>query len=71
MTIITDPQQLGSLVRERRKSLGLTQTELATLCNLSLNGISNIEKGATDIRLSTLQKISTFLGFKIALEWEK
>ena len=64
------PKELGGLIKKRRKSLNLSQTELAKLCNLSLNGISKIEQGKSDIRLSTLQKLGEFLGFHVKLDWE-
>ena len=63
--------QLGSLIRERRKSLNITQTQLAKLCNLSLNGISKIEQGKSDIRFSTLQKIGAILGFTCSICMEQ
>ena len=63
--------QLGTLIRERRKSLKITQTELAKLCNLSLNGISKIEQGKSDIRFSTLQKIGDILGFVCTITMEQ
>ena len=63
--------QLGTLIRERRKSLNITQTELAKLCNLSLNGISKIEQGKSDIRFSTLQKIGSILGFVCMITMEQ
>ncbi|MEZ4742003.1 MAG: helix-turn-helix transcriptional regulator [Bdellovibrionota bacterium] len=69
---INDTKQLVRVLTERRKSLGLSQDELATLCNLSINGISKFESnaGEREIKLSTLFKLSQILGFKIALELE-
>ncbi len=58
---------------ERRKSLGISQSELAQLCNLSVNGISKFESNAGDreVKLSTLFKLSEVLGFKLSLEFEE
>ncbi len=58
---------------ERRKSLGISQFELAQLCNLSVNGISKFESNAGDreVKLSTLFKLSDVLGFKLSLELEE
>ena len=47
---MTELQRIGQQIQQRRKALGLTQTELAMLCDLSINGISNIEQGKTDVR---------------------
>jgi transcriptional regulator with XRE-family HTH domain len=66
---MTELQRIGQQIQQRRKSLGLTQTELAMLCDLSINGISNIEQGKTDVRWSTLMKIGEILGFQIQLQW--
>jgi len=66
---MTELQRIGQQIQQRRKSLGLTQTELAMLCDLSINGISNIEQGKTDVRWGTLMKLGEILGFKIQLQW--
>lgn len=64
------------LVRElslRRRELGVSQTELAQLSDLSVNGISKFEsnRGEREVKLSTLFKLGQFLGFKIQLEFEE
>ncbi len=58
---------------QRRKSLDISQAELAQLCNLSVNGISKLESNAGDreVKLSTLFKLSEVLGFKLSLEFEE
>ena len=58
---------------ERRKSLGISQIELAQLCNLSVNGISKFESnaGEREVKLSTLFKLSEVLGFKLSLDFEE
>ena len=68
---ISSLSQLGLLLKQRRKELGVTQKELAMLCNLSHNGISKIELGLSDVKCSTLLKLSTFLGFEIQLHLEQ
>ena len=57
----------------RRKSLGISQAEMAQLCNLSVNGISKFESnaGEREVKLSTLFKLSEVLGFKLSLEFEE
>lgn len=66
---MTELQRIGQQIQQRRKALGLTQTELGMLCDLSINGISNIEQGKTDVRWGTLMKIGQILGFQIQLQW--
>lgn len=65
---ITGPIELGKALKARRKELGITQKELAKFSNLSHNGISRIEVGDSDIKLSTILKIGKMLGFAILLE---
>ena len=63
--VIHSEKEIGQLIRTRRKELNLTQEELAIFCELSINGISKIERGISDVRLSTLLKLKEFLGFDI------
>jgi len=60
--------QLGVLLEEARRKLGLTQEELAERCGTNKSYISRIENNASDIRLSTLMKIiQTGLGGHLKL----
>lgn len=49
--------KLGILIAEARKARNMTQEELAQRCGTSKSYISRIENDASDIRLSTLQRI--------------
>jgi len=62
---ITDQYQLGEIIKKRRKSLNVTQKQLADFCDLSHNGISKIEIGKSDVKLSTLLKMAEMLGTSI------
>ncbi len=66
-------KQLVKFLKKRREELGMSQAELAKLCNLSLNGISKLEsnEGEREVKLSTLFKLSSFLGFTLALKIEE
>jgi len=68
---INDRLELGQTIRLRRKELGITQTDLAAYCNIAKNLMTRIETAQSDVRISTLLKISKFLGFKITLEMER
>ncbi len=61
---------LGKILKSRRNELEITQKELADYCNLSHNGISQIEVGEKSLRLSTLLKLGKILGFKVVLKME-
>ncbi len=69
--VVQNEVQLAAALKTRRQSLGITQKKLADFCNLSHNGISRIELADSDIKLSTLIKMSKILGFKIMLEMEE
>jgi transcriptional regulator with XRE-family HTH domain len=66
-------KDLVRLIKKRREELGMSQAELAKLCNLSVNGISKLEsnEGEREVKLSTLFKLSKFLGFELALKLEE
>jgi predicted transcriptional regulator len=68
---IANGKILADILKKRRKELRITQQELADFCNLSHNGISRIEVADSDVKLSTLLKMSKILGFKIILEMEE
>jgi predicted transcriptional regulator len=61
-------QDLADTLKTRRKELDITQKQLADFCDLSHNGISRIELGDSDVKLSTLLKMSKLLGFTIVLD---
>jgi transcriptional regulator with XRE-family HTH domain len=68
VVIINNAQTLGTLLKSRRKELGITQMDLAKLCNLSHTGIGRIESTQNDVRLETLLKLSKVLGLTLCVE---
>lgn len=62
------PLQLGTLIRRKRKSLGLTQHQLGAETGLRQETISLIETGNPAVRLDTLLAVLTALDleFRIA-----
>ena len=57
----------GEILKSRRKEIGLTQQQLAENLGRERTYISRIEKGETDMQLSTFLRIAHSLGLKIAL----
>ena len=53
--------RIGILVRELRKSGGLTQDQLAALINRSTEAVSNLERGVSLPGIDTLEKLSETL----------
>jgi HTH-type transcriptional regulator / antitoxin HipB len=52
--ITRTPKQLGTILRSRRKEIGLSQEALASRIHLRQATISALENSATDTRLGTL-----------------
>lgn len=48
---------LGNSIRKKRIEKSLSLEELAWRCEMHLNGIWNVEKAKSEIKLSTLMKI--------------
>lgn len=54
-------KEIGKRIYERRRQLGYTQEELAELMNVSIQMISNLERGNKSIRIENLLKICSIL----------
>lgn len=61
-------RRIAEKIKACRKSLGLTQSELAEKIGISQQIISRVEKGRNDIRLLTLEKIAQGLGRVVNVE---
>lgn len=61
-------QSLGSQIRTRRRTLMLTQQELADLAEVSSHFVLEVEKGKESIRLDKLTKILKVLGLNLELK---
>lgn len=59
-------ESLGSIIRERRKALGLTLAQMAQRTGVSLGYLSQIELGKNSASIETLYRISLGLGMKMA-----
>lgn len=57
----------GELLRERRKDLGITQKELAERIGRERTYVNRIEKGETDLQLSSFLRITDALGLTLRL----
>ena len=58
----------GEMLRERRKELGMTQKELAERVGRERTYINRIERGETDLQLSSFIRIAEALGIIIRLD---
>lgn len=61
--------EFAEILRNRRKELNLTQEELAEKVGKKRAYIARIEKGETDMQLSSFISISQALGIKLKTEY--
>jgi transcriptional regulator with XRE-family HTH domain len=54
-------QKLGLRIKLLREKLGLTQTELASRCDMERQNFNQIEKGKVNVTVNTLLIIATQL----------
>jgi y4mF family transcriptional regulator len=60
-------QQIGQLLRARRKFLRLRQRDLAELAGVTLRGLTELENGRGNPTLNQLSKIADVLGLELTL----
>lgn len=56
---------LSATIASRRKTLGISQNDLAEMSGVSLATIKNIERGAGNPSFETVEKILSVLGLEI------
>lgn len=59
-------EQLGAVIRERRKAMGLTLAEMAKRTSISLGYLSQIELGKNSASIETLYRIALGLRVRVA-----
>ena len=63
--IITDVAELGILVQRTRKTLGLTQAELAMAAQVGVRFIVDLEAGKQTVQLYKVIKVCRMLGLSV------
>lgn len=58
---------LGGVVRGRRKELGLTQPDLADLAGVSVRFLRDLESGKDTVRLDKLVAVLEILGLRLTV----
>ena len=61
------PQQIGKLIRETRKNLGVTQKDLALTSGTGIRFIIDLEKGKGSSEIGKALTVLNTLGIRIAL----
>ena len=60
--------QIAGQVAERRRELGLSQAELATVCGTTQSAIARLESGGRPPRIDTLLKLAHALDCELVVE---
>ncbi|SDL07989.1 Helix-turn-helix domain-containing protein [Modicisalibacter muralis] len=64
-TRISDAKVIGQLIRETRKSQGLTLETLAGLCGLSIRFLSELENGRETCSFVRIMQVLDTLGIEL------
>ncbi len=64
-------KDIGKVIRARRKSLRITQPDLAELAGISVNSLYKLERGESNPTVDLIEKIITVLGLEMKLEARK
>jgi len=62
---ISDPAQLGSAVRAKRKALGIRQVEVAGLAGVGVRFLSELERGKATLELGKVLRVLERLGLEL------
>ena len=63
--------QIGHTIKSRRKELGITQTVLAELAEVSKNTIYKLERGESNPTLGMVTALLEILGLNLRIEVKK
>ena len=61
-------ENIGSIIKERRKMLSITQRELSDLARVGINTLTKIERDEANPTFDVLQRILTVLGLEIEIK---
>lgn len=62
-----DFNEIGHIIKERRKYLQVDQSTLADLAGISINTLVSLERGTGNPRLDTILKIADTLGLQLKM----
>jgi y4mF family transcriptional regulator len=64
-------KELGSMLKQRRKDLGITQPHLAEIAGISKNTLYKLERGESNPSWEIVLKLMDVLGLSLQLEVKK
>ena len=59
---------VGARLRERRRTLGILQEDLAALAGIAVHTLSNLESGKGNPSLDVLERLLDCLGLQLTIE---
>lgn len=60
-------QDLGGVVRSKRKQDGLTQSEVAAFSNVGTRFVSELERGKPSVRMDKVLRVLSGLGLDLSV----
>ncbi len=65
--ILMKLQDIGLFIARRRKSLDVTQQELAEICGVSEHALCNLERGTGNPTMRLVDSVASALGLELTL----
>ena len=66
--VVTDPAQIGKIVRQFRKNTGLTQMEAAAMCKVGTRFLSDLENGKSSLHLGKVLQVMRNFGLLVVIK---
>ena len=67
LTEVLDSKQLGALLKNQRKQMGVTQRQAADLCNVGPRFIGELEKGKPTVELAKALQVLQGYGLRLTV----
>ncbi|MDR0699932.1 MAG: helix-turn-helix domain-containing protein [Tannerella sp.] len=58
---------IGNIIRKRRKTLSITQRDVATLSGIGVNTLTKIERGEVNISFKAVMSVLDALGLDVEI----
>jgi HTH-type transcriptional regulator / antitoxin HipB len=71
LTTISDPTELGALIRRERRAQGILQEDLALAAGTGRRFVVELERGKPTVRLAEVLAVLHTLGLTVAVERER
>lgn len=62
---------IADVMKQRRRDLKISQSDLAEIANVGITTIKNIERGVGNPSLKVIEKIADVLGMEVCLNIKK